>query len=218
MPLAADSVTVKLTSLPSAAAASATLSDGAPSSSAIVPVPVPSPSVAFVGPLSVTVNVSSASSVVSSAVPTVNVFEVSPGANDSVPVSVPARSPVSAVSEAPPADAVHVTPTVCALATDSVTVKVSVPPSLPDTSFTLSAASSSSVIVPVAVASAGASVAFVGLDSVSVNVSSSSSMVSLAVGTAIVPVVAPAGIVSVRLVCAVKSAASAVVPPGRDVS
>ena len=216
MPLAADSVTVKLTSLPSAAAASATLSDGAPSSSAIVPVPVPSPSVAFVGPLSVTVNVSSTSSVVSSAVPTVNVFEVSPGLNDSVPVSVPARSPGSAVSEAPPADAVHVTPTVCALATDSVTVKVSVPPSLPDTSFTLSAASSSSVIVPVAVASA--SVAFAGLDSVSLNVSSSSSMVSLAVGTAIVPVVAPAGIVSVRLVCAVKSAASAVVPTGRDVS
>ena len=79
MPLAGDSVTVKLTSLPSAAAASATLSDGAPSSSAIVPVPVPSPSVAFVGPLSVTVNVSAASSVVSSAVLTVNVFEMSPG-------------------------------------------------------------------------------------------------------------------------------------------
>ena len=216
MPLAGDSVTVKLTSLPSAAAASATLSDGAPSSSAIVPVPVPSPSVAFVGPLSVTVNVSSASSVVSSAVLTVNVFEVSPGANDSVPVSEPARSPVSAVSETPPAVAVHVTPTVSSLATDSVTVKVSVPPSLPDTSFTLSVASSSSVIVPVAVASA--SVAFVGLDSVSLNVSSASSMVSLAVGTAIVPVVEPAGIVSVRSVCAVKSAASAVVPPGRDVS
>ena len=181
-----------------------------------MPVPVPSPSVAFVGPLSVTVNVSSASSVVSSAVLTVNVFEMSPGLNVSVPVSGPARSPVSAVSETPPADAVHVTPTVFALATDSVTVKVSVPPSLPDTSFTLSVASSSSVIVPVAVASV--SVAFVGLDSVSLNVSSSSSMVSLAVGTAIVPVVAPAGIVSVRLVCAVKSAASAVVPPGRDVS
>ena len=97
-----------------------------------MPVPVPSPSVAFVGPLSVTVNVSSASSVVSSAVLTVNVFEMSPGLNVSVPVSGPARSPVSAVSEAPPADAVHVTPTVFALATDSVTVKLT---SLPSVAF-----------------------------------------------------------------------------------
>ena len=97
-----------------------------------MPVPVASPSVAFVGPLSVTVNVSSASSVVSSAVLTVNVFEMSPGLNVSVPVSGPARSPVSAVSEAPPADAVHVTPTVSSLATDSVTVKLT---SLPSVAF-----------------------------------------------------------------------------------
>ena len=74
---------------PSATVASAMFSRGravtAPSSSVMVPVPLPSSMVAPAGLLSVTVNVSVCSSVVSSTVGTAMIFDASPGANRRVP-------------------------------------------------------------------------------------------------------------------------------------
>ena len=62
------------------------IDSSATSSSTIVPVPVPAdPSPAFAAPLSVTVNVSSASGVRSPCTATRIVRSVSPGANVSVP-------------------------------------------------------------------------------------------------------------------------------------
>ena len=72
---------------PSVTATSFTLTDEV-SSSVIVPVAVGVPDrFAFVGPDRVTVNVSFASSVTSPRTSTVMVFEVSPGANVSVPLA-----------------------------------------------------------------------------------------------------------------------------------
>ena len=85
--VAFDSVTVKSMLSPSSALPPETSARGVTdsSSSSMVPVALAVPSVAFCGFDSVSVNVSSSSSVLSSVVLTVTVFDVSPAANVSVP-------------------------------------------------------------------------------------------------------------------------------------
>ena len=89
LPLGAlnDTVTVTLAA-PSLTVSSATLSDGGGSSSVIVTVASPSSMVALDSPLSVNLNVSSSSSVVSSLIVTETVLDMSPAANDSIPDAV----------------------------------------------------------------------------------------------------------------------------------
>ena len=110
-------------------------------SSPIVPVAVgPTASVAFDGFDSVTVKVSFASSVVSSTVDTVNIAVVSPGMKVSVLVAAVKSVPEAAVSPVS-TDVAHSTVTVCVLAADSVTVKVTSSPSTAEASATLSSGS-----------------------------------------------------------------------------
>ncbi len=103
-PLAADSVTVKVAgevpALPSFNDTSLMLRVGVASSSVIVPVPTAAPSVALVGLVSVTVNVSLASSSRSPFTSTVTVWLVSPGANVSVPDAAAKSAPEAAVTPA----------------------------------------------------------------------------------------------------------------------
>ena len=115
--------------------------EAAVSSSVIVPVAVGSAaSVTFDGLDRVSVKVSSSSSVVSSIVATVTVSSVTPGMK--VSVSLAAVKSVSEVA-VPPVVA-QFTVTVWPLAADSVTVKVTPLPSVPEASATLTDGGSSS--------------------------------------------------------------------------
>ena len=82
-----DTVTVTLPP-PSPTVSSPTLNSGGSSSSVIVTVASPSSMVALDSPLSVNLNVSSSSSVVSSLIVTETVLDMSPAANDSIPDAV----------------------------------------------------------------------------------------------------------------------------------
>ena len=111
-------------------------------SSPIVPVAVGSAaSVAFDGFDSVTVKVSFASSVLSTVVCTVTVCVVSLGMKVSVAAGTAVKSvPAMAVSPVS-TDVAQFTVTVCVLAADSVTVKVTGLPSVAEASATLSSGS-----------------------------------------------------------------------------
>ena len=152
LPLAGDSVSVKVAGLPSVAAASATLTVGGSSSSVIVPVAVEAAaSCAFDDGLdSVTVKVSLSSSVVSGVVDTMISAVVSLAVTVAVPVVVDPRSAATAVSPLS-IDAVQFTVTSPVAAADSVTVKFTGLPSAASAFATLSVGSTSlSTIVTVA--------------------------------------------------------------------
>ena len=133
---------VNAAAVPSATAGPASIVTTGRSSSSIVPVAVASAaSAAFVDtPESVTVNVSSASLVVSCAVGTSNVPDGWPAVTLTVPVVVVPRSAATAVSPLS-IDAVQVAVTSAAAAADSVAVKVTSPPSVAAASATLSVGS-----------------------------------------------------------------------------
>ena len=182
----------------------------------MVPVAVAPEITAFVGLDSVTVKVSSGSSRVSSVVCTATVFSISSGMKVSVAADTAVKS-VSAVALSPVStDVAQFTVTVLPLTADSVTGNASVAPSTAVASPTLTVGgSSSSVIVPVAVGSDASSAFDDTPDSVSVKVSSCSSVVSPAVRTGNILVVALGAMVTVPVVDS-RSAATAVSSPSID--
>ena len=97
LPLAGDSETVKFTACPSATLASDGVSTGIPSLSLIVPVAVASPRDAFVGLDNVSVKVSISSSLASSVVGTLTVFDVAFASNVNVPLVAVKSVPLVAV-------------------------------------------------------------------------------------------------------------------------
>src|SRR5436189_277142 len=177
------------------------LSAGSTTSSlTMVPAPCASVMVAFVGPLKLTTNVSSGSTVVSPLTVTAIGCVLTPGANVSVPL-IPTKSlPLAAV----PLAVVYATVTVCVLVGVSVTVNVAVVvPLLPSVTLTLlmlSAGSTASSLTIVPTPWAPLMVAFVGLLKLTTKVSSGSTVVPPFTLTAIGCVLTPGANVSVPLI------------------
>ena len=154
LPLAGASRTVNATAPPSVAVASSTLRPGSRSSSSIVPVTVRLPARSTL-PSGVmrTSKVSSSSSAVSSAVATVIVFVVSPGAKVRTP-SCGKGSKSAAAADTPSTRTSQPRFTVLPLASVSVTSNCTGSPSTADAAMTSSTPGGSSLSVSVSVASA----------------------------------------------------------------